>query len=232
MTDNITIKQTEYRISVAGSPGWREKDTCSLEISMGNPKHEGIKLRSLIRWADENFENCLINIGDTLQRHNLRISGLSAEEAHKEARKMGDDWLARNAEHFDELSKPYRIFRWDHWISDDSFDKLHKDMWLYYNNNEAFRACVEEDAMFFVNKRPDLIEAHGEDALKQQSIAFLIEEAAGDTILSRQMDIARVYPATQFNTFQYLSRPETPNALAGLGRDVYTRVNYKKRKAA
>lgn len=223
---------SKYRISVASSPGWREKDICSLEISMGNPKHEGIKLQSLLMWANENFKHCIINVGDTLQRHNLILDGMNEDEAYETSLSMGNEWFERNQRYFDVLRIPFTTYRWDDWLKSEDFDTLHKNIWLYYNNNKTFRDCVNEDAMFFVNKREDMLDKYGMERLKASSINFLIEEAAGDTILSRKLDIARVYPATQFNAFKHLSRPETPKAVAGLGRDVYTRVNFKKKKAA
>ena len=59
---------------------------------------------------------CLINLGDTLHRHNLRHCYPGMEEAHNAARKLGDQWLQNNEPCLSMLKIPYKIMRSDDWL--------------------------------------------------------------------------------------------------------------------
>ena len=223
---------TSYRVSLTGANGWNLKKTCSLEISLGNPRQTGEKLRAIVEWAENNFELCLFHIGDTLYRHNFETEGHSPAAARALARKGGDDWLTAHADIIESCRIPYEIVRWDRWLGDSAFPALHSAIRDLYLSDDDFRRAVMADVWMFMERQQERIAAFGPEKFISNCIAFLLEEATGDTLMSRQYDIARIYPAPQLQTFQYLARPGTKAAVAGLGRDIYTRIALKKRSVS
>lgn len=220
---------SNYRISQTGAAGWNEKKVCSLEISLGNARTAGDKLQSIVEWAESHFELCLFHIGDTLYRHNFETDGHTAAEARAMAMRGGDEWLAAHADIIESCRIPHEIIRWDRWLTDADFPALHSAIRDLYLTDDDFRRAVMADVWMFMERQQDRINTIGPEKFISNGIAFLLEEAAGDTLLSRRYDIARVYPAPQLETFRYLARPDTPAAVAGLGRDAYTRIALKKR---
>lgn len=223
---------SSYRVSLSGAAGWNGKKTCSLEISLGNPRQAGEKLQAIVEWAEKNFELCLFHIGDTLYRHNFETDGMTPAAARDAALKGGDDWLTTHADIIESCRVPYKIVRWDRWLDDPAFPALHSAIRDMYLSNDDFRRAVMADVWMFMERQQDRIGSVGPEKFISNCIAFLLEEAAGDTLMSRNYDIARVYPAPQLETFQYLARPDTAPAVAGLGRDVFTRIALKKRRGS
>lgn len=220
---------SNYRVSLTGATGWNDKKICSLEISLGNARTAGDKLQSIVEWAENNFELCLFHIGDTLYRHNYETDGHPAADAYAMALRGGDEWLASHADIIESCRIPHEIIRWDRWLAHPEFPALHSAIRDLYLTDDAFRRAVMADVWMFMERQQDRINAIGPEKFISNGIAFLLEEAAGDTLQSRHYDIARVYPAPQLETFRYLARPDTPAAVAGLGRDVFTRIALKKR---
>lgn len=223
---------SNYRISISGAPGWNQKSTCSLEISIGNTRQTGDKFAAMVEWAERNFQSCLFHIGDTLYRHNYEAAGHTPAAARDLSVKAGDQWLAEHRDIIESCRIPYEIIRWQHWLDDPAFGPLHSAIRDLYLSDDDFRRFVMADVWTFMERQQDRIQAIGPEKFISSCIAFLLEEAAGDTLLSRTHDIARAYPGPQLETFRYLARPDTPAAVAGLGRDVFTRISLKKRRGA
>lgn len=123
--------------------GSQEKLTAIIGISVGQDYHEGQKLQAIIQAANQHYAKCIFVIGDSLQRFNYQISGMSALEAYEKAREAGDLWLygktisstdtknntvlspspfdqeekmGGNLEAIKQLKIPYEVTRWDEWI--------------------------------------------------------------------------------------------------------------------
>ena len=223
---------SSYRISLSGATGWNRKPVCSLEISIGNARQTGEKLQAMVEWAERNFRECLFHIGDSLYRHNFENDGHTPAAAYRLAMAGGDEWLAAHAPIIESCRIPYRVIRWDHWLEQPEFAPLHSAIRDYYLSDADFRRAVMADVWMFMERNQERIGRIGPEKFISGCIAFLLEEAAGDTLLSRTHDIARVYPAPQMQTFQYLARPDAPESVAGLGRDIFTRISLKKRRGA
>jgi tRNA-dependent cyclodipeptide synthase len=223
---------SSYRIGVTGAPGWNEKPVCSLEISIGNPRQTGDKLLAAIAWAESHFGHVIFHIGDSLYRHNLEAEGLPPAAARARAMANAETWMAENRDLLDSCRVSHEIIRWDHWLTHPDYPALNSAIRDYYLSDEEFRRAVMADVWTFLERNQERVQIFGPEKIISGCIAFLLEEAAGDTLLSRTYDIARVYPAPQLLTFQHLARPDTPAAVAGLGRDIFTRIALKKRRSA
>ena len=219
-----------YRISIQGSAApWHPTPVCSLEISMGNMRQVGEKLAAMVLWAESHFELCLFHIGDTLYRHNYEAAGLSPADARAQSRAAGDQWLEKHDAIIKSCAIPTEIVRWDHWLTHKDFPSLHAAIRDLYLTDESFRRAVMTDVWTLMERQHERVEAIGTEKFISSCIAFLLEEAAGDTLMARTHHITHVYPGPTLATFRYLARPETPATVAGLGRNVFTHINVKKR---
>lgn len=223
---------SNYRISVTGAPGWNLKPVCSLEISIGNARQTGDKLAAMVEWAERSFGQCLFHIGDTLYRHNYEAAGHTPAAAWDLSRRAGDEWLDAHRDIIESCRVPYEIIRWQRWLDAPEYPALHTAIRDMYLSDEEFRRAVMADVWAFMERQQERIQAIGPEKFISSCIAFLLEEAAGDTLMSRAYDIARAYPGPQLETFRYLARPGTDAAVAGLGKDVFTRISLKKRRGA
>ena len=70
-----------YRLRVSASPGWVDYRACTLGISVGQPYHEGEKFAATVEWAARHFEEIVVDVSDTLQRHRLIGGGVPAAAA-------------------------------------------------------------------------------------------------------------------------------------------------------
>lgn len=151
---------------------------CCLAISVGQPYHEGERLRAAIDYINENFAQCTIALGDTLQRHNIEPS-LAETETYQLALKAGDDWLERNTHYIQALTIPYKIDRWDTWLNTADYRASHALVYAAYENDSNFRAGFHKTIDQFVNRlrnRNDLNEQKLRE-VAQNSLAFLLEES-------------------------------------------------------
>ncbi len=217
---NPLLTAPAIRAKIKNRQEWQHLDSCSLDISMGNKWQDGPYLSSQIRLVNQRFKSCFLHIGDTLQRHNL-MDRMSLEDAHTASYIMGSAWLARNAEIIEGLQIPYKIIRWDHWLSQPEFPALHAAMREYYDSNVFFRKIVGRDVALFTTRNPE--------ANPARCVDYLLEEAAADTLFCRQNPVARLYPASELSTYTHLSKTEIPLPIKGLDRGTHLRVSFHRR---
>lgn len=214
-----------YRVKPKRTPGLEAMSRCSIEASIGNRYLDGDYLGAIVEWVNRTFRECVINLGDTLYRHNL-IETLGEAAAHDAARSLGDAWLARNAGAIDALRIPCRIVRWDHWLTHPEFPALHRKMRAYYRDNYFFRGIVARDVNRFLERKGGSADSEKDRGC---SIDYILEELAADTLLSRQYRLARLYPAEPLATYVYVSRTDIPADLRGLDNALYVRLSFCKR---
>ena len=59
-----------YAVKVKNGAGWNAFDTARLQISVGQPYHEGDKLAATADWVRHRFGRVIVCVNDTLQRFN------------------------------------------------------------------------------------------------------------------------------------------------------------------
>ena len=221
-----------YRITVkAAHPAWREKNTCILPISLGHGYHEGEKLESLFYWANKRFDNLVINLGDTLHRHNLMKIGHESESAFRESLMLGDQWLERNQPLMGrQITKPCRLTRWADWILNPAYNDLEKEIQSHFDNTEAFRDAVQSDiTRFTIRQTTDNATMISNDITCSKSVSYLLEEATVNILMCRAYQAVRAYPADDMNCFQYLSAASLPPAIQGLEQSIRVNVKFKRK---
>ena len=221
---------SEYRVKVKNSPGWENFDTCMVSISMGQLCHEGEKLEALLAWAVQNHRVRILNISDTLHRHNLARNGLSDQEAYQRAFALGNEWMQRNDETLKKHLPHFRhIHRWGDWLSHPDFKETERQFLKFYNECPDFKTAADSDIDGFVQRKENQGEKTDRLQKRESSFAYLMEELAAYTLIGRQYAANRVYPAKPLTTFQYLRRsPDVPESLKGMENFMCTRITLNR----
>lgn len=215
---------SKYRLKVKGSPGWRKYNTGLLAISVGQEKHEGEKLAATVRWTNNSFKECLIDLSDTLQRYNYMMQGASESEAYKAALGAGDDWLRRNSQFLQQFTIPVSVLRWDRWLLHPEFTTLLREFTNIYTANRIFQEAVDRDAESFTRRK--------DERSLVLSRRYILEEAAAFTLMAREFKAAKIYPGHQLESMRCVRDGMIPEAPYGLQEEYYTRINLERLDAA
>lgn len=131
-----------------------KKSTCILSISVGQPAHEGDKLAATIKLVEQTFGSCIIMVCDSLQRHTLYIFKNCDDkpDIHTYANQLGDDWLKRNAQAIAQLHIPYKISRWDEWLSHKLYRNQKQVVDELFIYDQEFKSSVQNFTNEFISR--------------------------------------------------------------------------------
>lgn len=158
---------------------WKKYDTARLQISVGQPYHEGTDFAKTVEWVAANFKRTIVCVNDTLQRYN----GPGAGEA-------GKNWIERNNNEIRKLPD-VEIIRWDYWLDHADFPALHAEVKNKYERDLIFRKAIDEECISFVTRQ----KSAGMGAALERSKAYLLEECAVFQIMFRT-PAADIYPGS------------------------------------
>ena len=132
-----------------------EKRVCILPISVGQSYHAEERFIATIKALNDFFDECIIVVADTLQRHTLKISGMSEEEAKKQSVKDGAEWFNSQdtQEALSELTIEKKILHWDAFLEDVEFDREYKIVQEAYtkgkeSTEKQYRDSADRPAAF------------------------------------------------------------------------------------
>jgi len=181
-----------YKVCVKDKNNWSGHHTARLQISLGNPKQDGVKMFAMTEWAAARFDKVIFIVSDTLQRHNLALRhGISLEDAHGLALMQGHEWMVRNKAAID--IAPRRVVTvWDEWLSRPDFAATRQEINALYEQNAALReAVVDKARQFSARHHPQYAES-GLDT----SIEYVLEELAAFAIMFKETPAADFYAGT------------------------------------
>lgn len=218
---------TVYKVRARGLPNWKEYDNVRLEVSVGQPYHEGQKLAATMDWARSNFSLVTVIVGDLPQRYNLMIEeGLSSPDAWHRAKAAGDGWLIRNSEALQNVD----VTRWQDWIENSRYQEtLLQAKRLFLTNLDFNRAVI--NALNEKFSRDDLPREKYE-VFKRLSIEYLLEETAVFAVAYRELKGVSAYPGSFLEMWSMFLDKEIPEAPEGLRYAHCIRLQYERRKAA
>lgn len=201
-----------------------------MEISVGQPYHEGEKFRCTLEWAKHRFGKIIILVNDSLQRFNYMFEeGLSEKEAYDKASKEGSQWIARNIAAISTLPD-FEIYRWDAWKrSQGYFDDLRKASAIY-DTNEEFKTAIDE-AISEIWDRRDL-PAERRDEFFTLSKDYLLEETAAFSIIYKTFKGISAYPGSFQEMWKMFIDRDVENAPDGLKYSHCLRIDFSRRIAA
>lgn len=184
-----------YKVFVKDKSIWKDFSVARLQISVGNPKHEGDKFFALTEWAAARFDQVILIVSDTLQRHNIAAdTGISLEHAHGVSLMAGQRWLKDNQRAIDNIAESRRVITlWDDWMSRPAYAETLKTIHMLYNSSPAVRAVVDEKALLFCRRQ----DAAG-GARPEISVAYILEEVAAFAVMFAETRAIDIYPGSWF----------------------------------
>lgn len=218
-----------YKIKVKSKPDnlVGENAVLRLEISVGQPYHEGEKFRCTLDWAKHRFGKIIILVNDSLQRFNYMFEeGLSEKEAHAKASREGREWIARNMAAISSLPD-FEIYRWDAWKrSQGYFVDLYKARMLY-NSNNKFKAAID-DAITETWDRRGIPERRKEEFFAF-SKDYLLEETAIFSIVYKTFMGISAYPGSFQEMWKMFLDNNVEGAPEGLKYSHCLRIDFSRR---
>jgi tRNA-dependent cyclodipeptide synthase len=217
----------EYKLRARSKWDWRCFDTVRMEISVGQPYHEGAKLALAMKWARENFSRVVIIIGDSPQRYNLMFrTGFAEANAERLARGAGDDWIARNRDLLDDIE----ITRWNDWKADPAYLQNRVGISHLYQGNDEFRLSIHGAIQEFIERR-----AMGENdrhrffGLSEQ---YLLEETAVFATAYAELGGISAYPGDFLKLWEMFIGLDDPSIPIGLTKAHCVRLAFNRYKQA
>lgn len=206
------------KIRIRHPLGWTDKPSVCLSISCGMAYHEGDAFQAAMDSARTSGKQILVDLSDTLQRHNFIAQGCLPERAMEITRRIGDEWLERNAEQL----KNATVLRWDRWLTHPDFKSIHSQLVQLDRTCELFSSTITDDIERFVKRQ-----ANQTALTRQCSRDFILEEAAGEILLAREFSCSRLYPGKELDTLRILRTLLVPNSPKGLERSSYYRFTIE-----
>jgi tRNA-dependent cyclodipeptide synthase len=221
-----------YRAKVArlsplsAAPGLKEERGCLLGISLENEEFERPeRLGATLEWIDDNFDECLVVIADSIHRLTLQIRdpGLGEAEALGQAIALGRRFRESNQPLFEAYSRRCRftiVSMSDPAYRDPQRERI-RPLERFQGVSGKYRQVVGTFARDFVHRQPaDAVRADRslmEDDLRRVS-RYLIEEAAFCELVEDLWNIrVLVYPGS-LGPFREISEGKIPEAPEGLRR--------------
>lgn len=194
-----------YKVKVLKPNNHRAHRVGRLDISVGQPNHEGEKLAATVLWARERFQHVIISVADTLQRHNHMAEGMPAVTALEHSRLMGDEWIARN----NHLLAGCSVIRWDDRINHPLYPQfLERTQQAILNDKHLNRAMLSAADEFA--KRSGL-------GVSYHRHNYLVEELAVFDMLFGIEPASDIYPGSLLPFWEHD---------AYKGRAHFTRIDF------
>ncbi len=222
------MTQKSYKIKAKPAASQTGAKTVCLNISMKNANQTGDKLLAMVQWVNENFEKCIVNVSDTLQRHNLRLQGIANDNAYQQSLELGNQWLGENKATLDQIQIPHTVVRWQHWLNLQKVKNLKTTLYALYQTSEAFRSCVDADMSNWIARQG--IETTSK--AYQNGLAFLLEEFAVHSYMAQReynlnnLKMVQAYPARQLCAEHYL---RAMYGRLGLEKSIFGRLKVEAR---
>lgn len=205
-------------------PNFNAYDTAAIGISINSRNHEGFALEAIVDWVNSQptFQKCVIDLSDTLHRHNLNFLGYSLGEAYGVVYNAGDKWIKDNQHILQNLRMPFEIIRWDTWLNSKEFvrNKLMVERAIIYNKN--FRNALNYDIECFASRQYRAgLSRNKIDRMLEGSYNYLIEELAVHSIFFDKIPSISVYPGRQQKSFKLMRQGMVPNVPTGMQKSDY-----------
>lgn len=187
-----------------------ESQKCFFGISIGNPNQSGGKLEATINAINDNFEDCIIGISDTLQIPNYMAKGLSYESARELCIKERKSWLLKNGDILKKLSIPNKIQFWDETMSLPCiYGGLKDRLREMYKTDTSLKDIIDQDVKKFVSRNPSF---KGKEHFCRE---FFFEELDGYSRVGQTGKYVKPYPAKCPEFFKAFTEGQFPEITSG-----------------
>lgn len=183
---------------------------CYMGISIGNPNFHGEALAALLQWIGQNFDECLIVVGDYLQRYNETIFyNRRGKEAEIESLRMGDQYLEQASGELEKVRDgKFKITRWKDYLEKPEFHRSKKILEELFVTSYEFRESIDRTSAEFIsrqmkNKNAPVIDKKDAIALSTQ---YILEEIAVFSALVSDGWAVEVYPGSEIPVLVDISK--------------------------
>ena len=208
---------SEYKVKVLKNGGWANHNVARIGISMNNPKQTGAKFAALIDWLKPRFDHVILQIADSLHRHNIQAQdNLSEHDAHKASLQLGDAWLTANSPCINTLNS-YEIIRWDQRLQANQFKESYTKIIDLLEKQSDVTIDMQRYINNYAKRKGQATLVSLNDAFHSAARNYVAEESAV------YMDLFDTEPAAEIYPGSYLPLPEHPNKS-------FTSIDFVKRK--
>ncbi len=197
---------------------------CLLTISVGQSAHEFLKFSATINLINQQFKECSICVGDTLQRFTLAMEQtLPPEALFDEAKKFGDEWMERNFSRYSLLNIPHQIIRWNTYLSHPKFEEIKANILALYDRDlacqKAFKLTIDTFMSRYLSRhqgRPPIFL----ETARQYCFQYLVEESAAMCLWAEKNYDYEVYPSRRNGAMEFIYQrfivPSQPHVLTSV----------------
>lgn len=224
----------KYKVVTLSGADWKQHRTARLDISVGQPYHEGEKFLAAVEWAKHRFSSVIVSVADSLQRYNIAFQEkVSPEEAETIALKRGEEWIERNAP-FIQTLPAVEITRWNKWREHPAFSEKLQSVKEFYVDSRGFADSINANITSIwvrkVGTHPAFAPDHFDEfcALSRE---YLLEETAAFALMFQERKAVDVYPGSLLLMWQFLEEQGAPEQLGSLKDGVFTRIDFRRNKS-
>ena len=175
-----------------------KQSRCLLTISVGQEVHEGEKFSATIELVNDAFQECVILVDDTLQRHSMKFeSHLTIEELYQVALEQGDLWMARSEPVYSKMTIPYKVLRWNKWLHHKNYNSVNSILRNIYEIDSQYRSQIDASVIQFLDRyfsRANKAVVTKDDAF-QLCLDYLLEECTALCLWVEEGCQFEVYPS-------------------------------------
>jgi tRNA-dependent cyclodipeptide synthase len=211
-----------------------ENQSCILPISLGSKNFAPKRLQASIRWVSENFNSCLVLVGDSVYRLTLEVRGLAQPEGNEsltQALDAGQVFLQENRLWFEDYATAcdFTFKSLSEIETQPNFVVYYQELQLLYQTNESFTRLVNSFAETFLSRgeQGKVVESAQQDK-KQLAINYLLEESALFTCLAEEGWCVFVYPGS-IKTFEEIAEGLHPGVPFFLKQMIWVSLRLKQK---
>lgn len=206
---------------------------CYLGISIGNPQFRGESFQVLLEWISGRFDECLIVVGDYLQRYNEHIFyNRQAKEAEIESLRMGDAFLKESEECLRRLpEEKFHVTRWKSYLDSPEYHKAKRILDELFVTSFEFRESIDKTSAEFIsrqmkNKKGPVVDKKTAIALSTQ---YLLEEIAVFSVLVENGWAVEVYPGAEIPVLVDIAAGKFPHIPPALKQRINVELRITKK---
>jgi hypothetical protein len=188
---------------MSGRTGQMQSYIAILLVSVGKENFEGESINAAVNMINDEFKECVIVIADTLQRYNIATEKeISLQQAYDESLVKGDEWLARHESCFKNNFKiPYKIIRWDSFITDPDFQEREKNFLSIIETNSILAQAMDKSTEEYGNRLQNRFDENHYNQIvarhKQNCFSYLKEECVAITLFPKKIGfVDKIAPST------------------------------------
>jgi tRNA-dependent cyclodipeptide synthase len=216
-----------YKVTICKSPGWRNRDVCTLGVSVPSSNWQGERFASILNFAAAHFRKIRIDVTDEPYRHNFMAEGMLPGDDSFRAHRLGTSWLVRHQALINACPVTAQVIRWGNWYKHPDYGTVLEQFRRISHDSALLAEAIKSDVEEFYRR----LTRAPTNAEREHSRNFLIEELTVITLQARGVSGIRIYPGDQLHSMQVVSRGLIPGAPLGNEQEQFAEINLRSRSS-